>query len=266
MGFRREQRTSRPGQVGGFFPSTQASALVALEQGVCRGSPGTRTQNQRIKSPMRCHCASDPGRARGYARATARLGPGRPCRPQPTKLTVPSAACSASDQRRLLLARALSVFAAWPAARPTLAVLELLLGPSDAARPGRLLLGVLDPADELVASQRRDVRPGIECRCIGDQRLTQVSWKLVHHATGNLRAAHRARVTVSCQPRCRRADSGQASFGAMTSMVTSPVLVAPLASATVPRRPMRCPGSRPPAAPRRRAVRGCGLHASEHGR
>jgi hypothetical protein len=29
---------------------------------------------------------------------------------------------------------------------------------------GHLLLGVLDPADELVAGQRRDVLPGIECR------------------------------------------------------------------------------------------------------
>lgn len=37
---------------------------------------------------MRCHCASDPGRAREYARIRARLGPGWPCRCQPTKLAV----------------------------------------------------------------------------------------------------------------------------------------------------------------------------------
>jgi len=52
---------------------------------------------------------------------------------------------------RLLSAGALAVLAPWPAAGPTLAFLQLLLGPANAAFSGHLLLGILDPADELVA-------------------------------------------------------------------------------------------------------------------
>src|SRR3712207_2232857 len=63
-----------------------------------------------------------------------------------------------------LAAVALAVLAAGPAAGPAHAVLELLARPLDAALAGLLLLGVLDPADELVARQRRDVVPGVECR------------------------------------------------------------------------------------------------------
>src|SRR5882757_10274982 len=101
---------------------------------------------------------------------------------------------------RLLSAGALAVRAPWPAARPTLAFLELLFGPANAAFPSHLLLGIFDPADELVAGQRRDVLPGIECRGVGDQRLAQVSWKLVHHPTGHSRAAHRATVAGQGEP------------------------------------------------------------------
>jgi len=98
---------------------------------------------------------------------------------------------------RPLSACALAVLAPWPAAGPTLAFLELLLRSANAAFPGHLLLGIFDPADELVAGQRRDVLPGIECCGVCDQRLAQVRWKLVHHPTGNARTAHRA--TVACQ-------------------------------------------------------------------
>jgi hypothetical protein len=101
---------------------------------------------------------------------------------------------------RPLSARALAVLAPWPAAGPALAFLQLLLGPPNAAFSGHLLLGILDPADELVAGQRRDVLPRIECRGVGDQRLAQVSWKLVHHPTGHLRAAHRATVAGQAGP------------------------------------------------------------------
>jgi hypothetical protein len=69
---------------------------------------------------------------------------------------------------------AFAVLAPRPAAGPALAILQLLLGPANAAFSGRLLLGILDPADELVARQGRDVLPGIECRCVGDQRLAQI--------------------------------------------------------------------------------------------
>ena len=73
-----------------------------------------------------------------------------------------------------------------------MAFFQLLLGPANAAFSGFLLLRIFDPADELVAGQRRDVLPGIECGRVGDQRHTQVSGKLVHDATGNSQAAHRA--------------------------------------------------------------------------
>src|SRR4051794_18732809 len=93
-----------------------------------------------------------------------------------------------------LLAGALAVCAPGPAAGSTLAFFELLLGPANTARPGRLLLGILDPADELVAGQRRDVLPRIEYRAIGDERLAQVSGKLVHPPTGHSHVAHGVRV------------------------------------------------------------------------
>src|SRR5437762_189458 len=101
---------------------------------------------------------------------------------------------------RLLSTGALAVPAPWPAAGPTLAFLQLLLGPANAAFSGHFLLGILNPADELVASQRRDVLPGIECRAVGGQRRAQVSWKFVHHPTGHPRAAHRATVVKRLNP------------------------------------------------------------------
>ncbi len=76
-----------------------------------------------------------------------------------------------SERRQLLSAGPLAVLAPWPAAGPTLAFLQLLHGPSDAAFPSPCLPGILDPADELVARQRRDVLPGIERRRVGDQLL-----------------------------------------------------------------------------------------------
>jgi len=96
--------------------------------------------------------------------------------------------------RRPLAAGALTVLAPRPAAGPALAFLQLLLRPANAARSGHLLLGILDPADELVASQGRDVLPGIECRDVGDQRRAQVCGQLVDHSTGHSLAAHRAMV------------------------------------------------------------------------
>ncbi len=101
---------------------------------------------------------------------------------------------------RLLSAGTLAVCAPWPAAGPALALLQLLLGPTNAAFSGHLLLGILDPADELVAGQRRDIPPGIECRGVGDQCLAQVCWKLVHHPTGQSRAAHTVTVAGRGKP------------------------------------------------------------------
>jgi hypothetical protein len=96
-----------------------------------------------------------------------------------------------------LLASAFAVAAPRPAARSTLALLKLLLGPANAALSGHLLLGILDPADELVAGQRRDVLPGIERLWVGDQSFAQVFRKLVHHPTGHSSAVHKTTV-ASC--------------------------------------------------------------------
>jgi len=48
----------------------------------------------------------------------------------------------AGEQRRLLSAGALAVLAPWPTAGPTLAFLQFLLGPANAAFSGHLLLGI----------------------------------------------------------------------------------------------------------------------------
>src|SRR4051812_38873757 len=59
--------------------------------------------------------------------------------------------------RQIALARArsvpvaLAVLAPGPATRPALALFELFLGSADASFPRLLLLGILHPADELVA-------------------------------------------------------------------------------------------------------------------
>ena len=100
-------------------------------------------------------------------------------------------ACRSILESRLLLsADAVAVFASGPAARSALAFHKFLPGPANAALPGRLLFGSFDPADELIAGQRRDVLPCIECLRVSDQRAAQVSWKLVHYSPGHLRLAH----------------------------------------------------------------------------
>src|ERR1700736_4544222 len=85
---------------------------------------------------------------------------------------------------------AVAVLAPRPAAGPALALLQLLPGPPNAALPSGVLLGMLDPADELVAGQGRDVLPGIECRGIGDQRLEQIHREFMHDPAGHRLAAH----------------------------------------------------------------------------
>jgi hypothetical protein len=90
-----------------------------------------------------------------------------------------------------LLAGAFAVVAPRPAAGPTLALLQLLLRSANAAFSGHLLLGILDPADELVAGQRRNVLPGFESRGVGEQRFAQVFRKLVHHPTGHCLVTHK---------------------------------------------------------------------------
>jgi hypothetical protein len=82
------------------------------------------------------------------------------------------------------------VLAPRPAARSTLAFLKFLLRPTDAALSGGVLLGILDPADELVARQGRDVVPRSECHGVCHQRLPQIRREGVNHPTRNSLAAH----------------------------------------------------------------------------
>ena len=71
---------------------------------------------------------------------------------------------------------------------------QLLLGPANATFSGHLLLGILNPADELVAGQWSDVLPGIESSGVGDQGVAQVGRKLVHYPTGDSRIAHEVKI------------------------------------------------------------------------
>ena len=111
--------------------------------------------------------------------------------------------CLASSgiRRRSLSAGALAVAAPWPAAGTTLALLQLLSRPADSAFPGRLLLGIFDPADELVTGQRCDVHPGPESYRVGDQRLAQVCGKPVHRPTGHPLAAHKTKAALEGRAR-----------------------------------------------------------------
>src|SRR3954453_19940832 len=89
------------------------------------------------------------------------------------------------------LSAALAVVAARPTARATLAFLQFVLRPPDPPLPSGLLLRILDPADELVAGQRRYVPPGFEGRRVGDQRLAQICGERVNDpARHALTAAH----------------------------------------------------------------------------
>jgi hypothetical protein len=103
-----------------------------------------------------------------------------------------------SGGARLLLAGAFAVVATRPAAGPTLAFLELLQGSANAAFSRHLLPGILDPADELVTGQSRDVLPGSDRRRVGDQCFAQVFRKVVNHATGHSLVVHK---TASSGPR-----------------------------------------------------------------
>ena len=115
----------------------------------------------------------------------------------PNRSGLPAAAAGqplSSFYRADLPASALPMCAAGPAARTSLTFLQLLRSPADATFAGRLLLGVLDPADEFVARQRRDVLPSNKRSRVADQRVAQVSWKFVHHPTGQSGAAHNGSV------------------------------------------------------------------------
>lgn len=70
-----------------------------------------------------------------------------------------------------------------PTARTTLTVFEFFLGPTDPTFAGGRSLGVLDPTDELVPSEWRDVLPRRERGVVRDQRVTQITWEIVDDPT-----------------------------------------------------------------------------------
>jgi hypothetical protein len=116
-----------------------------------------------------------------------------------------------------LLARAFAVPASGPATGPTLAFLQLLAGPANATFSGFLLLCVLDPANELIAGQRRDVIPGIERRRMGDQRVTEVFRKFVYDPTADPLAAHATTLASIADDRMPAVES----HGAIARLVAS---------------------------------------------
>ena len=128
--------------------------------------------------------ARRPRSAAGRSRRCARADPGRRDggSERAFELRIVHSACPAVAD---------AVLAPRPAAGPALAFLQLFLGPPNAALSGHLLLGVLDPADELVASKGGDVLPGIERRGVRDQRATKVHGQFMHHPTGHRFAGHR---------------------------------------------------------------------------
>jgi hypothetical protein len=94
------------------------------------------------------------------------------------------------------------VLAARPAARAAHAFLELFAGAADAALAGGLLLGVFDPADELVAGQRGDVKPRGERVVAAAEALAQVGGELVDDATGQLLRLGRSAIPTRVSFRC----------------------------------------------------------------
>jgi hypothetical protein len=124
------------------------------------------------------------------------------------------------------------VLAPRPAAGPALAFLQFLLRSPNAPRPGSVLLGILDPTDELVAGQGRDVLPGIERRSVGDQRRTEVRGKLMHHPTGHSLAAHEPMLASRGEPLadtrlcaacwCRGEPRGPGCVETVIARVTAP--------------------------------------------
>lgn len=104
-----------------------------------------------------------------------------------------------------------------PAARPALTFLELFLGAPNPARSGGLLLGILDPADELVARQGRYVLPNVKRRGAGEQSLAQVPGQFMYHPAGHSLGAHTPIVVSAVgpslvgMPRCGRRQEESAS-------------------------------------------------------
>jgi len=74
------------------------------------------------------------------------------------------------------------MLAARPTARPSLTLFEFLSGPSHATLSRRRLLRILDPADELVTGEWRDVVPRFERNPTRRKLRLKVLGKFMHGA------------------------------------------------------------------------------------
>src|SRR6478735_5034455 len=93
--------------------------------------------------------------------------------------------------------------AAWPATRPALALRQVFAAPADALAARLRLLRGFDPADPLVAGQRRNVVPGRQRFGLKLQRLLQVIGKRMDDATSDLPfVSHPRSARSGFQSRC----------------------------------------------------------------
>jgi hypothetical protein len=72
-----------------------------------------------------------------------------------------------------------------PAAGPAFAVEEITLYALDLAGPRLLFLGHFDPANPLVAGERREIDPCRQGLCVGQQKSRQIFRDFMDNATRN---------------------------------------------------------------------------------
>jgi hypothetical protein len=73
--------------------------------------------------------------------------------------------------------------APWPATRPAFAIKQVGADPYDLAGPRLLFLGGQDPANPLVAGERRQIHPCRQSLRVGDEHGTQIFRDLMDDAT-----------------------------------------------------------------------------------
>src|ERR1044072_6680960 len=130
---------------------------------------------------------ASPPRPRARAAAATRTPSTRRTDPRPRR---DPARSRRRRSRGPPAAVAVAGLAPGPAARPAHAFLQLFPRTADSTFPGLLLFGVLDPADELVARQWRDVSPGVDGRGTARPRLAQGCRKPMDHTAREPFAAH----------------------------------------------------------------------------
>jgi hypothetical protein len=90
---------------------------------------------------------------------------------------------------------------AGPATGPALTLFQFLLGSTNPPLARYVLFGIINPADELIASERSDVIPRIECWSVGHERTAQIWREFMHYATRYSLSAHGTRLTAASRLR-----------------------------------------------------------------